>query len=506
MIRHLNTHLAAKVFAATFALVLAVGAILYAVAAAGMSATYLSQVESSLDAQMTTLVAQLSDMDETETDRALDEFALTHGVALTLDDADGTVLRSYGELGVQPVPGATSDDLAAADGIMQRYPVTLADGQSVTVSLFADKQQINVPLRALHRVMPALLGVALALAVLAALLFSRMIARPVVALSATSRRLAALRLDERAPQRRTDEIGRLGADLNTMAARLEETMTSLQRRSAQLEAQVARERRIEEHQRTMFATLSHDLKTPIAVLGGQIDGMLLGVGDYRDHDRHLRRARAIVEGLRGRVQEILELSRLTDEGFAVRREAVRVDRLVAAQVADIEDLATDRGLAVRVAADTPVTLDADPRLIALAAGNLLANALDYTSANGTIEVAVDPGALRIANSVDHRLDEERLRRLRDPFALAARTAPADNDAAHDAACEAGNVVTDRADAAPRSGEPCATDRDGGEAPNRIGGAGLGLAVVGLICERHGYAFDLTCDDDTFTAVIRFDGE
>ncbi len=58
-----------------------------------------------------------------------------------------------------------------------------------------------------------------------------------------------------------------------------------------------------------FAAASHELKTPITILKGQIEGMAQNVGVYKDRDRYLARAGEVTVTLQGMVQEILTISK-----------------------------------------------------------------------------------------------------------------------------------------------------------------------------------------------------
>lgn len=67
---------------------------------------------------------------------------------------------------------------------------------------------------------------------------------------------------------RRDEIGVLAASLNEMARRLSSAMDRLQAANDRLQQDIEREREQEKQRIDFFTAVSHELKTPIAILKG----------------------------------------------------------------------------------------------------------------------------------------------------------------------------------------------------------------------------------------------
>ena len=91
-------------------------------------------------------------------------------------------------------------------------------------------------------------------------------------------------------ERRRDEIGQLGRSLDEMARRLSAALTDLENANQALRGEVARERELDRQRMAFFSAASHELKTPVTILKGQLAGMLEGVGVYRDRDKYLLRS------------------------------------------------------------------------------------------------------------------------------------------------------------------------------------------------------------------------
>ena len=67
-------------------------------------------------------------------------------------------------------------------------------------------------------------------------------------------------------------------------------MEELTNANSQLTDDVEKFKTLEEQRRNFFAAVSHELKTPLTILKGQIENMILGYGDYQNHEKYLPEA------------------------------------------------------------------------------------------------------------------------------------------------------------------------------------------------------------------------
>ena len=71
---------------------------------------------------------------------------------------------------------------------------------------------------------------------------------------------------------------------------------------------IERERNIEKERREFIGVISHELKTPITVISGQLEGMIYGIGKYKDRDKYLKESFNVTQNMRELVQELLQLT------------------------------------------------------------------------------------------------------------------------------------------------------------------------------------------------------
>lgn len=216
-----------------------------------------------------------------------------------------------------------------------------------------------------------LLGIALsslALALVGAWWLSRKLVRPVETVAGFSSRLGNGDYRARLDSSRRDELGVLINSMNQLAATLEQSRSSRQR---------------------WLADLSHELRTPVTVLRGELEAIQDGV-------RELSPAR--VDSLH---REILHLGKLLDDlhdlaladtgALRYRMEPLDLNTLVRAGVDSFRPLFENQRQQVTLALpDAPVMIRGDAVRLRQLLDNLLANSSKYTDEDGQINVTLTP--------------------------------------------------------------------------------------------------------------------
>lgn len=208
-------------------------------------------------------------------------------------------------------------------------------------------------------------AVALLAAALLAVILVAQLSRPLRRLILATARIAEGDLAHRVVVRTRDEIGRLGRAFNEMAEALESS---------------------ERARQNLLTDVAHELRTPLSVVRGNLEGMLDGVfpltpealAPVYDQTLHL-----------GELVEDLRTLTLAEAGhLELVREPTDIGELARAVVEALRPTALEDGIKVEVRADSGLLAAVDPRRIRQVLGNLLDNALRYSPPGGTVTVAV----------------------------------------------------------------------------------------------------------------------
>ncbi|MCI8293089.1 MAG: HAMP domain-containing protein [Hespellia sp.] len=109
--------------------------------------------------------------------------------------------------------------------------------------------------------------------------FSKRITDPILELAELSKKMANLDFDARYVSGGDNEIGVLGESFNTMSATLKKTIAELKRANNQLQQDIEQKEKIETMRTDFLGNVSHELKTPIALIQGYAEGLKEGVSD-----------------------------------------------------------------------------------------------------------------------------------------------------------------------------------------------------------------------------------
>ena len=146
----------------------------------------------------------------------------------------------------------------------------------------------------------------------------------------------------------------------------------------------------DEARRNLMADVAHELRTPLAVVQGKLEGLIDGV-----YPADTDQLQSLLENTRvlGRLVEDLRTLATAEGGaLALRKEPTDVVSLANDVAASLAARADDAGVALRVdAGDRDVeALAIDPVRIREVLMNLVANALRYTSRGGRVSVTINP--------------------------------------------------------------------------------------------------------------------
>ena len=162
----------------------------------------------------------------------------------------------------------------------------------------------------LLKLIPLIAAVILLISIIGAVICSRYYSKPLVGISNVAKRMTTLDMTWKCDVRRKDEIGVLSSSLNEMSQQLSNALDSLQAANEQLQQDIEREREQEKQRVDFFTSVSHELKTPIAIIKGQLEGMIHQVGPYKDRDTYLRRCLKTTNDMEALVKEILSAARM----------------------------------------------------------------------------------------------------------------------------------------------------------------------------------------------------
>lgn len=124
------------------------------------------------------------------------------------------------------------------------------------------------------------IGIAiLIVGIIVSVIFSNIFTKPILKLAEIAKRMADMDFDARYEGNDKSEIGVLGNSMNYMSDKLEENISQLKAANRELQRDIERKEKIDEMRTEFLSNVSHELKTPIALIQGYAEGLKEGITD-----------------------------------------------------------------------------------------------------------------------------------------------------------------------------------------------------------------------------------
>lgn len=373
-----------------------------------MPRTYSNQLSAVLNQQAETLLTELEQVSFQNSGGLFGQFLqnpqISH-VELYTDHGTQVPLPTdqTGEDTAYTVMEASTDSFPESSPILSNsyYFSFLGSSTRYMLIVYGPGEQIAEIQRAFIRIFPVLLVLSLFAAFLASLLYSRIITDPVLKISRISQKMSDLQFGWHLDGTRSDELGILEKSLNELSQKLAATISDLQQANQKLAQDIAHEKALEQAQADFFSAVSHELKTPITVMKGQLEGMLLGIGAYKDHKKYLARTLEVTNALESMVQEIVTISRLDAAHTDLKKERFDSVTIIRDYLRGTEDLITQKQLQVFCEIPSEAYLYGNKHLLEKVFSNLIGNAVKYAPQQAEIRISITVCADRFYFSVEN---------------------------------------------------------------------------------------------------------
>lgn len=404
--KRIRESIQAKTFIAMLALLAGCCIIIYGMVLIFLPKNYRTEMEGQVTEDFYELTETLeAEGWEESSDRIL-EFSMKNNASVRIDDESGGnvfgVNFADDEAGETPAKSLSCSASFAENG--QTYRIF------AEVSLVPVSQSYGI----LLNLIPLIAAIILLISVMGAFVCSRYFSRPLIRICSVARRMTGLDMTWKCEVKRSDEIGVLAASLNEMSDRLAEALDSLQSANEKLQQDIEKEREQEKQRIDFFTAVSHELKTPIAIMKGELEGMICQVGEYRDRDQYLRHCMKTVNDMEEIVKEILFAARMGGSDFQLIRTDLNISRMLRKSCQKIKGRIEDRQMRLRMEIEQDFHYEGDGRLLEKVFTNVLGNAAAYSGEGAVITVSLKNGVFCVENT-DARIEEEDLKNIFMPF-------------------------------------------------------------------------------------------
>ena len=222
------------------------------------------------------------------------------------------------------------------------------------------------------------------------LIFSNTVTKPIIRMSHVARRMSRLDFDVKAPEDNRDEIGELGHSMNELSTKLEQSVSELKSVNASLARDIAEKEKMEEMRSEFLSHVSHELKTPLALIQGYAEGLSDSVND--DQESRAFYCEVIADEASKMNTLIMKLLNLNELEFGTEKlNIARYDltEQINAILSANQILMEQKRVRLEKQYEEHVYVWADAFMMAEVFTNYLSNAIHYVKEDGVIRITVE---------------------------------------------------------------------------------------------------------------------
>mgnify|MGYP000917592025 CR=1 FL=1 len=229
---------------------------------------------------------------------------------------------------------------------------------------------------------------------------SRKITEPILELADISARMTDLDFEVKYTGSGHNEIAMLGEHINQLSEALERTISELKTANNELTSDLARKTEMDEMRKEFLSNVSHELKTPIALIQGYAEGLREGINE--DEESRNFYCDVIMDEaakMNTMVKKLMTLNQLESGNDVVSMERFNVTELIRSCVQSGELLAKQNGIIVRMEETPDIYVWADEFKTEEVFINYFSNAVNHCLGEKTIHVKLTAQDQKVRISV-----------------------------------------------------------------------------------------------------------
>ncbi|MBO5486463.1 MAG: HAMP domain-containing protein, partial [Eubacterium sp.] len=228
---------------------------------------------------------------------------------------------------------------------------------------------------------------------------SKRITKPVLELNTISQRMVQLDFEAKYRGNARNEIDMLGENINKLSTSLEQSISELKTANNELQKDIEKKEKIDEMRKEFLSNVSHELKTPIALIQGYAEGLQEGIND--DPESRAFYCEVIMDEaakMNQMVQKLLTLNQLEFGNDMVNMERFDITSLISNYIQSATILTRQNEITVRMNEMNPIYVWADEFKVEEVFMNYFVNAVNHCSGQKIIDIKleVQNGKVRVS--------------------------------------------------------------------------------------------------------------
>lgn len=219
------------------------------------------------------------------------------------------------------------------------------------------------------------------------LIISKRFTNPILQLSEIAKRMSVLDFDVKYTGESNDEIGVLGSSINRLSGELQRTISELKSANNELQHDIENKIQIDEMRKEFLSNVSHELKTPIALIQGYAEGLKENINeDQESRDFYCDVIIDEANKMNNMVKKLLSLNQIEFGNNQIQFERFDIVALIRSVLASTDILMKQKDIHLIFEQEGPIYVWADEYMIEEVVTNYISNAIHHVADANIIEV------------------------------------------------------------------------------------------------------------------------
>ncbi|EJP87961.1 sensor histidine kinase [Bacillus cereus] len=283
------------------------------------------------------------------------------------------------------------------------------DGSVTYIYAMASLQPVDEAVQMVQDYYIYIVAFVVVLIFLASFYYSKQIAKPLLKINDTTKKIAHLDFTEKIPITSKDEIGDLSQNINTLSNKLHSHI-------GQLEQDIEKERKLENTRKEFIAGVSHELKTPLSIMKSCISILKDGVAEHKK-DYYFQAMEKEVDKMDILILDMLELAKFESGTYNMKMDSFYIDGVIEEICEQLSSEIEKKELGVHKHI-CPAEVVGNQNRIEQVIVNFITNAIRYTPHKEDIIISVIDEKNHIKVCIENKgahIEEEQLDKIWDRF-------------------------------------------------------------------------------------------
>ncbi len=336
----------------------------------------------------------------------------SNDVILNQELINVTTRNTYDTMQLENGYRYVSRDLDGNDENLVYITKAVIDGKPQIILTIYPLSNIEYITGQMSRINVLIISLAAMFIITSITLFSRKISKPLIHINAATKNFANFEFTTIPEYDSDDEIGTLSRNINKLSTSLHTTLTELQEKNQALSSSLELESERERTRKDFVEGISHELKTPLAVIQATNEALSLGLIPKDETMEYYETIKREVAKSNKIMQDMMSVYQIDQADYKANWSSFSIMDLITQSLESHEILAETKKIEIiPTIFDEEIHGDFDK--LSLVVNNLLSNAVKYAPQHSKITVKYSEGYFEITN--DGNIPSESLSSLFEPF-------------------------------------------------------------------------------------------